>query len=341
MVMSLWWLTCLLLILALVAWALAYLNRKAVHERPVIVANTEFIDRLPSVQRAQRTSRILRILSLILTALLVLVSAVMAGRVASERVEAPDFANRDIVLCLDVSGSMITYDAEILSTFADLVENFKGERVGLSIFNSTSRTVFPLTNDYALIRRELEAGAQALSYNPVAHRLGSAQYSEEQIEDYWQFVDGTYSEVIPPSLIGDGVASCGQLFDQAETERSRFIVLATDNESGGEGIYTLPESTEALVSRDVTLWSFYPGAGACGGPQCGDELKTESERTGGQMWSSRDPAAIPAIVGEIQKAQAVEMGAVPRVVRTDHPGVAFALTLVLTVLLVGVGWRSR
>ena len=54
-------------------------------------------------------------------------------------------SSRDIVLCLDVSGSALPYDREVIDTYRTLVDNFKGERIGLSIFNSTSRTVFPLT----------------------------------------------------------------------------------------------------------------------------------------------------------------------------------------------------
>ena len=63
--------------------------------------------------------------------------------------------NRDIVLCLDVSGSTLPYDRQVIASYLDLVRNFRGERMALSIFNSTSRTVFPLTDDYVMITAEL------------------------------------------------------------------------------------------------------------------------------------------------------------------------------------------
>ena len=65
-------------------------------------------------------------------------------------------SSRDIVLCLDVSGSTLPYDREVIDTYRTLVDNFKGERIGLSIFNSTSRTVFPLTDDYELVSEQLD-----------------------------------------------------------------------------------------------------------------------------------------------------------------------------------------
>ena len=60
------------------------------------------------------------------------------------------------MLCLDVSGSTLPYDREVIDTYRTLVDNFKGERIGLSIFNSTSRTVFPLTDDYELVSEQLD-----------------------------------------------------------------------------------------------------------------------------------------------------------------------------------------
>lgn len=340
MVLSLWWVTVLLITAGLLAFGIAYRHRRALKARPLIVANSEFLDTLPSVRRAQRTSHILRLMSLVLAALLVIVSAVLSGRVSSERVEAPEFASRDIVLCLDVSGSMLSYDKEIVETFAQLVDNFDGERVALAIFSSNTRTVFPLTNDYGLVRGQLKEASEALEYNPASHRLGTGNYSAEQIQKFEEFVGPTVSETLPPSLIGDGVASCGQLFDQADKDRARFMVLATDNEPGGDGIYDLPGAVETLKKRKVSLWTFYPGAADCG-PRCAQELESESKGTGGGFWQSRDPAAIPAIIAQIEKAQAVEMGAIPRVLRTDHPVVPFVLSLLVTLCVIGVGWRNR
>ena len=126
------------------------------------------MDRIPSFVRAQRMAQAVRALQVAIAVLAVLAASVLSGRIASERISTPEFSSRDIVLCLDVSGSMYEYDTEILSTFAELVDTFEGERVALSIFNSTSRTVFPLTNDYDLVQRELEAGAEAIDFDESA-----------------------------------------------------------------------------------------------------------------------------------------------------------------------------
>ena len=76
--------------------------------------------------------------------------AALVGRPARVAAEDEHSANRDIVLCLDVSGSTLPYDQQVIATYRTLISHFKGERIGLSIFNSTSRTVFPLTDDYTM-----------------------------------------------------------------------------------------------------------------------------------------------------------------------------------------------
>ena len=340
MVMSLWWLVLLILVLALAVWAICFWNRRSVRRSPVIVANSAFLERIPSFARAQRTARALRAALVVLAVLGVVGSAVLSGRIATEHVQTPKFAQRDIVLCLDISGSMYQYDTEILSTFAGMVDSFDGERVGLSVFNSTSRTDFPLTNDYELIRTQLDHDAEAIDFDEQGYRMGTRQYPEEKLRMFADFIEGTRGIDDQASLVPDGLAACAQEFDQADTDRSRSIILATDNEVNGDTIYTLDEAAKTLQDRDISLYTFYPGASECS-QTCADELKQVTEAHDGHFYASSDPQAIPSILAQIQKTQAVEMGATPSVLRTDHPLAGWLLTYLAVLGLVLAGWRSR
>lgn len=340
MVMSLWWVTLILLALGMGVWALCFWNRRSLRRRPRIVANSAFLESVPSFRRAQRTARTLRV-ALVAMAVLGLVGAsVLSGRVASERIQSPSFASRDIVLCLDISGSMYEYDTEILHTFAELTESFHGERIALSIYNSTSRTVFPLTNDYDLVRRELDKGATALDFDEQAYRTGSKNYTDEQVRAYADFIEGTRGVDDEASLVPDGLAACGQLFDQGATDRSRSVIMATDNEVNGKPIFTLAEAAKAVERRRATLYTFYPGAFECS-RTCAEELEKETEAVGGHFYSSSDPQAIPTIINSIQKTQAKEMGATPIVIRTDRPLIPFCLALIAVIGIIVAGWRAR
>ncbi|MGO1286222.1 MAG: vWA domain-containing protein [Brachybacterium sp.] len=340
MVMIFWWVTGLLLLAALAVWAITFWNRRAMRRAPVLVANSQYMERIPSFVRAQRTARIVRVLQVGIAVIAVIAASVLSGRIASERIETPEFSSRDIVLCLDVSGSMYEYDTEILATFAELVDGFEGERVALSIFNSTSRTVFPLTNDYDLIKRELESASEAIDFDEFGYRLGTQDYSDDKVRQYVDFVDGTRGIADEASIVPDGLASCAQVFDQAEKDRSRSIVFATDNEVNGEPIFTLEEATERVAARDIDLYTFYPGAYECG-PRCFEELQTATEDQDGELYESSNPDAIPSIINQIQKSQAELLGATPTVVRTDHPTVGFVLTFLSLLGILVLGWRAR
>lgn len=340
MVMILWWVTLLLLAAGITVWAITFWNRRSARRSPVVVANSEFLDRIPSFARSQSLARVLRVLLVAVSVLGLVGSSVLAGRIATERIQSPTFASRDIVLCLDVSGSMYQYDTEILKTFAELTDSFDGERVGLSIFNSTSRTVFPLTNDYDLVKNQLLDASQAIDFDEQGFRTGSREYSDDKVRQYADFIEGTRGIDDQASIVPDGLAACGQLFDQGADERSRSVIFASDNEVNGEPIYTLDEAAATLDRREATLYTFYPGAYECD-RTCADELRSVTEGHGGHFYSSSDPDAIPTILSEIQKTQAQEMGATPIVLRTDQPLLAWVLTLLALVGVIAVGWRSR
>ena len=95
------------------------------------------------------------------------------------------------MLCLDVSGSMVEYNRSVLEQFGRLLEDFDGERVGLTIFNASAVTVFPLTTDYRFITDEFakfratfeargidtlarDAGGRRLLAGPRRHRVVGA-----------------------------------------------------------------------------------------------------------------------------------------------------------------------
>lgn len=333
------WLIAVVVVVVAVAGALAWYfarNPKAKpHEEAVWVANSDYVDQIPQFRSWVRRYRALQWVGIGALALAALATAFIAARPVDITVSNSKLATRDIVLCLDVSGSMIEYDMEMVDVFSELVDSFEGERIALSIFNSTSRTVFPLTDDYALVLDELEAAKAAL--NP------EILYSEDEalIDQYLLFSAGTLGTSEGSSLIGDGLANCALQFDATETERSRSIILATDNEVMGTPIYTLQEAVDFTQERGISINALY-GAGDFGGnASYASEYQTAIEGAGGLYYYSDDPEAVEAMVDEVQAQQAIDLDAAPEVTSTDKAGPWFAWVLVAVVALVVVQWRLR
>src|SRR5690625_7185818 len=99
MVMIFWWVTALLLLTGLAVWAITFWNRRAMRRSPVVVANSSYLDRLPSFVRAQRTARGLRAAQVGIAVIGVVAAAALAGRLATERLRTPAVAARNTPAC--------------------------------------------------------------------------------------------------------------------------------------------------------------------------------------------------------------------------------------------------
>ncbi|WP_277207450.1 VWA domain-containing protein [Isoptericola croceus] len=310
----------------------------------VRVAHTEHLTRLPEVRRALRWHRIAHGLGALVVLAAVVATSLLAGRPVEREVVAERLATRDIVLCLDVSGSMLPYDAAVLSVYAELTEHFAGERIALVVFDSTARTVFPLTDDYTLVGDQLAAGAEAVGID--LDRLGDKTLDEmsdgelAQVQELLAFTAGTTS-LADSSLIGDGLATCALQFDEQGSERSRSILLATDNFVGEDPVYALGEAAELVASRDITLYGLYGGpTDRVGGTEESEYRSVVSEH-GGLYFTLDDPGAVDALVADVLAQQAVELDADAESVLHDVPGRWYAALLLGTVLLIAAAWRVR
>ena len=116
-----------LLAVAVLAYAVYRRLSRRASSAGAAVANSTTLTDLPEYRRAMRIHRI-RMAVLGGSAALLAVSALVgAARPFDTMIDKPQTRSRDIILCLDISGSMAAYDAELVETFTTLVKNFEGE----------------------------------------------------------------------------------------------------------------------------------------------------------------------------------------------------------------------
>ena len=257
------------------------------------VANTERLTALPTYRKAVRQRRAWLLTALVAVAVLGLSLLTAAARPVTESTSIPERQNRDIMLCLDVSNSMLDTDEAIATMFAKLVGNFKGERIGLTIFDSSSVMVFPLTADYEFVAEELNVAQKALGTD-----AGSFEYFA-----------GTY-EMPGSSLIGDSLASCAKGFPPSGAqERSRSIVLATDNMLAGKPIFTLAEATTLASTAKMRVYALNPndfGLNSLFGAAA-ENLKKTATATGGAYHALESESAVASIVSKVQATEAATL----------------------------------
>lgn len=322
-----WWMPILWTVVVALAVTIAILLRRrksaSLREaRPI--AHSDRLTTLPEYRAAvARYAWLLVALSGVSVVLLV-AGVTLAARPATKSVVYPELNNRDIVLCLDVSGSMTAYDAAIVEVFGDLAQQFDGERISLVVFNASAVTYFPLTSDYDYIAEQF------------------ATLIEQFESDDPSYFDGTFFGD-GSSLIGDGLASCAQRFDAPGDDRSRSIILATDNLLVGDPIFTLEEAGRLAAGKGIRVYGINPGDKISKDYLI--ELAEQFERvvadTDGAYYAIDDPDAVPSIVDSISAEQAAEIRGAPQLLQTDQPAVPVILAFIGLAGLLVLAWRLR
>ena len=314
-----------LTVVAAIVVTVVLLMHRAARRRAAPVAHSDRLTALPRFRSVLAVYRALLAGLLVAVILAALTIGVVASRPVSSKLTHSETYSRGIVLCLDVSGSMVDYDALVIEAFEDLVGEFDGERVALVLWNSSSAQVFPLTDDYDYLSSQLATVRESME----------GSYESGSSYNYWNgtlVADGA-------SLIGDGLASCVLRFDRLDTERSRTIVLATDNVINGEPLLTFDEAADFAIERDVRVFGINPLEDTA--PQEAEEFEELVDKTGGGYYTLDDPGAVSGIVDGVLEDQATAFDSTPMLEYTDVPGAALGWSVFAFLVLLVVGWRVR
>lgn len=230
----------------------------------------------------------------------------------------------DIVLCIDVSGSMLAQDfhpnrLEAAKRVAvDFVRNRPADRIGLVIFAGESFTQCPVTSDHAVLESQIL-----------------------QIDGGF-LVDGT--------AIGSGLTTSVDRLRSSEA-KSKIVILLTDGENNG-GLIDPKTAKEIAKSYNIKVYTIGIGSdGYANTPVQGpggqvimqqekvniDEglLKEIASETGGKYFRAKDDQALAGIYGEIDQLEKTKLSitVTRRYTERFQPLVFLAIGLILSELL--------
>lgn len=236
-------------------------------------------------------------------------SLVLVSRPAHTATTSVSRHSRDIILCLDVSGSALPFDRQVMAAYRELVTHFRTERIGMSIFNSTSRTVFPLTNDYRLVKNQLDHAVSVLSKVTDQKSIDSMSQKDYQAVSDW--LEGTQNRHDATSLIGDGLVGCETMLPNftvtAKKKQARLapasIVFATDNMLSGTPIYTLQKALQLATLNSITVDALYTGPVSSTSSAQATSLRTQIAANNGTFRTQADADSVAALVSSIENQQ--------------------------------------
>lgn len=299
------------------------------------VANSGYVRELPKYRALVRRTRWALVGVVASLVGLTVAVAVSAGAPVDRHLEDRRLSSRDIVLCLDASGSMIPYDGQIAASFRRIVDHFSGERISLHLWSARTMVLFPLTDDYDMATQTLEDVGDLMT-DGYQGQTSDGVYVTTELMDFLEGTDDPNGQL--SSLAGDGLAGCVLGFDHTDRERSRMVILATDNEVLGSQIYTLPQAMEFARQQGVVVTALYPGDTTYLTSE-GTELRDQVRTTGGDFHDAAQPSSVDGIIAEIEAQQRVDLEGSATTVETDRPGSALAwVAVALVALLALCGW---
>ena len=306
-------------------WRYLFLKKKnSASKKPV--ANSHYLLNLPAYKSALRRYVLVVFGLVVFSAILLVILVVLSLRPASKTVQIPENRNRDIMLCLDVSGSMTSTDATIVDTYASLAKGFKGERIGMVIFDSSAATIFPLTDDYSFVSDTLQKTKEAFT---------NENYSKNTYDIFTGVNEGQGS-----SLIGDGLASCVLRFDKLDTIRSRSIILATDNYANGKQIVDLVQAGALARKKDIRVYGLNPSDYSSGSYKdpVSQQFRDVVLSTDGDYYKFDQKEAVKGIIDKISKQEATRSKGSTVLVISDNPQILIITAILLVLILFIVFW---
>ena len=326
---------------AAVCAAAFFLRRKPDRGRALKAANTKRLKMSPLYQRRLMEVRILRFLSVLAIIIAFLAALFLTARPYRRETVRNTVTRKDIFLCIDLSASNYEGVQELVEAFSGTVSGLDGDRVGISIFNTSSIQYVPMTDDYSFVLQRLDslseylAAAEEFSVNYVSKYDSVYDIPEAERPRYEQlnrimaaFDEGITAgyEIKGTSAIGEGLASCLFSFPELNTEdRTRIILFLTDNheELLDAPLVTLSDAAEMCAVDNVAVFGIYHGSGAEdeAAQVEKEEMQAAVEQTMGQFYDSGGSLTAEEILEDIRSRETALTNTATSVKNEDEPGI--------------------
>lgn len=292
------------------------------------IANTQYLKKSVYYQNLIKKYHLLK--SLVLTSLLIAIGACsfLVARLTKIETYTEEQYNRDVMLCMDVSTSVDELNLELIESLKKTVGTLEGERFGISIFNTSSVLLSPLTDDYDYIISILDNIKKSINLNNNFDFSFNDNYLA--LENY--IISGTLvnNETRGSSLIGDGLASCVYDFSNLDEERTRLIIFSTDNDLAGKPIATLDEATDLSLKKNIKVFGIGTNKMQKNQEQ---EFKNAVLKTGGKFYE-QSSSLVSNIVNDIEQSSKSLLKKDTKTNRIDIPKVPFIILIIALSLFI-------
>ena len=325
----------IMLIIGVIVVILVFLltkSKKKIYKQGSKIANTHFIKNTPYYQKKIKQYKMLLLVSKLLCLFIIFLSFYLLARpFTTDKIDKRKYS-RDIILCMDISASVDNLNYELVDNLKNTVKSLKGERFGISIFNTTSVTLVPLTDDYEYVISVLDQIKKSIDT-----RYSYDFMAEDYLYNSDYIISGTIEgwEENGSSLIGDGLATCIFNFSKSDEQRTKIIIFSTDNDLQGTPLLTLDQAAEISKRKNVIVYGI-------GNYDIIEENKNEFKnailKTGGSFYLS-NTQSVKKIVDNIESTSKSLIKIDSKKYKIDDPFVPFLLLCLSSLSLIIINRR--
>ncbi|TWU56312.1 vWA domain-containing protein [Rubripirellula reticaptiva] len=231
-----------------------------------------------------------------------------------------EVATRDLLLAVDLSGSMETEDftdqdgkrvdrlTATKQVLGDFLSQRKGDRVGMVVFGSGAFVQIPFTQDLDVC--------------------------QELLDELYPRMAG------PKTSLGDAIGLGITLFDRSEMDSKVLVAMTDGNDTGSR----VPPAEAAKIAADkgIVIHTIGVGDPEAAGEELLDEdaLRQVAKETGGDYFRAEDRDGLKQVYGKLDSMDTREVETVSHRPRSDLFAWLIAAGMVVSILYhaaVGVG----
>ena len=337
-------------VIGLILFVIAFFvgkKKKTKYKTGKRIANTRYLRESNYFKSQMRKYRIVNVITISLYLIIVLSSLALAARPIKISSRNSQMKTRDIFLCLDVSTSCSELDYQLVNEFRKTLSDVDGERIGIVIFNCTPNLLCPLTEDYEYIDSMLGKLLKAFEVvNDYYDSFFPILSNQDNLDLSYIFSGTTEDSSRGSSLIGDALAATAFDFPKHDEDRTRIIILATDNDLEGTPLISLPDAAKICIDKKITIFGIAPGKGYVRNFMTADdeeEFGRVCNDAGGKLYElgTSSNNTMHNIFVDIEKTEAKIIEGNPITTVTDMPQKPFYILIVATVILVIIKEKEK
>lgn len=323
-------------------------NKKEKYTNGKKVANTKYIKETEYYKTKVKKYKIITNIVKGISVVCIVISSILVARPITVKTKGDSKYNRDIIISLDISTSECEVNLALVKKFKEILKDLEGDRIGIVIYNTAPVVYCPVTEDYDYIKEKLEFIEKQMQLVVDNDGRVPTSFDEERTDTiiFWDGGTIANNEERGSSLVGDGLAGTILSFPDIKenTERTRIIIFATDNDVSGTEMISLEDACKLCNQYSVNLYAYCPTVEMneyTSEEKIASYKKAVEQLAGGKFYTGNLEKMSTSLINEIKNTKTSLLKKSKKTLVTDHPEAFLVSIVILFTVLIIIEKRIR